>query len=83
MIINYTRVPASGTFHYNQLTHTSAFYSCGYIDGTTDILLMNTDEDCPTPANTVIRSSLVGFGSPDWDDLIQEINDEGLTIPSV
>jgi len=81
MTINYTRVPASGTFQYNELTHTSDYYSCGYVDGTTNILLMNINEECPTAANTVIRSSLVGFGNTVWADFIQEISNQGLTIP--
>ena len=65
---------------YNNLTHTSEFWACGYTTGTTQILLINS-EDEPTGANLHIGSGLDGFGATSYAELLAEIINRGLIMP--
>ena len=79
MIIEPTKKTV-GDITYNDLTHDAPFWACGYAEGTTIITLMNSELE-PTEANQHISSMLDGFGATSWAELLQEIENRGLTIP--
>lgn len=79
MIIEPTQITV-GDRTFNDLTHIEPFWACGYVEGTKEILLINS-EDEPTGANEHISSMLDGFGSDEWAEFNEEIDNRGLIRP--
>jgi len=80
MIIEPTIVTENGVT-FNSLTHTEPYYAVGHKEGNLNIELMSPDEDTPQPANSKTESLLIGFGATSWQELLDEIANQGLIIP--
>ena len=78
MIIEPTQITEYGVT-FNELIYVSDFWACGYILGSTQILLI-TSETEPMPAGSKIYSLLTGFASDSYEGLLAEIANRGLIL---
>lgn len=64
-----------------EITHNEPYFLCGYIEGQNQILAITEDEK-PMIANSITRSILTGFGATSYAELLQEIENRNLILPT-
>ena len=67
---------------FKRLKMDEPFFCCGYVEGTSQILLMNTEATPINPPNHVDGNIMLdGFASNIWEEFMQEVNNRGLILP--